>query len=190
MGFDAASRYKLVDEAVMLPGRSLITRTEKGPFVDTGIELNKFDPLWAEVNQARIYLSVEEIRELAEGAGLFDEIRERTIPNEVAAYQRGFTEGVNSHGDVAALADRLDAAAARLRRSAGVSDPVVPVGEAGADPLVLVTDGGERGAAHAGDGGADGGDGAPGGQGDGAGGDDRPAVVPVGTSDGDNPFRI
>jgi len=188
--FDPASRFRLVQEATMQPAVCLITKTDKGPFVDTNMELNKFDPIWSEVNMARIYLSVDVVREMAEGAGLFDEVRERAITNSVAEYERGHNEGVIEGGHLTAAADRLAAGLARLGHGSRVSESILPQGDAGTDPLILVTDGNERRVVGKGVDGTEREHGAPARQGNGAGSKRRAARVPSDSGDGVNPFRI
>jgi hypothetical protein len=133
MGFDPSARFKLVDQATMAPGRCLITQTPTGPFVDTG-----YDIKFSEVG--RVYLSIAALREMAEGAGLFDDIREELSDQMVGAERRGFQEGIEDGTELAALADRLDALVGRLRSRDVAVDPA-PEERAGDDePAVLVTD--------------------------------------------------
>jgi len=62
------SRFFLVDAPALDPGVCWITKTSKGPFIDTGVDLSR-----NVIDRGRIYLSVDAIREMAQLAGLFDE---------------------------------------------------------------------------------------------------------------------
>lgn len=62
------SRFFLVDAPALDPGVCWITKTSKGPFIDTGVDLSK-----TVIDRGRIYLSVDVLREMAQLAGLFDE---------------------------------------------------------------------------------------------------------------------
>lgn len=64
------TRYRLVEVPTFYPGADLLTRGVTGPFVDTGFDI----PLEL-VNRrdARVYLSVDTIRELAQTAGILSE---------------------------------------------------------------------------------------------------------------------
>lgn len=62
------SRYFLTDAPALDPGVCWITKTSKGPFIDTGVDLSR-----NVIDRGRIYLSVDTIREMAQLAGLFDE---------------------------------------------------------------------------------------------------------------------
>lgn len=190
MGFDSASRFRLVEQATAQPGFCLITKSDKGPFVDVGLDLNKFDGIFAEANLARVYLSVAVLRELAEGAGLFEEIRTRALFNEIAAEERGYNEGIATHGDLASLADRFDTATSRIRISSSDDDNLVPAGTDDDEPAVLVVDGeslngNDEDAEH-----ADRSNRTPRRQSNGASKERGPASVSVDSSDGYNPFRI
>lgn len=139
--FDPASRFQLVADAMQNPGMCFITRVTRGPFVDTGLVLNKFDQIWSETNQSRIYLSVAVLQEMAEGAGLFDEERERSLVKETEAYRRGLTEGAYEGGELVAAADRLVGAAERLRVGPVDAGSEASGGDVGPEPDVLVLDG-------------------------------------------------
>jgi len=181
--FDPASRFSLTEEATMAPGKCFVTGTLVGPFVDLGRDMQ-----FSETGRA--YLSIDVIRELAEGAGLFDEDRERSIPTEVAAYQRGYAEGVTDNGDLADLATRLEHIAARIRRGSSNADPILSSGEAEPDPVVIVTDGyTDRRRVEDVDG-SDGEYGATAGQGNGARGKRRLAGVSGRSVDGTDSFHI
>jgi hypothetical protein len=133
MSFDPSGRFKLVDQAVMAPGRCLITQTPTGPFVDTG-----YDIKFSEVG--RVYLSIAALREMAEGVGLFDDIRDEMAEQMVGIERRGFQEGIEDGTELAALADRLGDLVDRIRSRDVAADPA-PEERAGDDePAVLVTD--------------------------------------------------
>lgn len=185
--FDPASRFHLVDQAVQAPGMCIITKATEGPFIDTGLVLNKFDSIWAEVNMARIYLSVDVLREMAEGAGLFDEERERSAVREAEALNRGWAEGVNERGDLAAVADRVGGALDRFRAGTVGARPDAEGAGVEPEPDVLVVDGEAVGSARA----SRPAQRAARGQGDGPRRSRRPAGVSGDSGDGaDNPFRI
>ncbi len=84
------SRFFLTDAPALQPGVCWITRTGKGPFVDTGIDLSK-----TVVDRGRMYLSVDVIREMAQLAGLFDE--EKPVSVELydkEVYDRGYNDAM------------------------------------------------------------------------------------------------
>lgn len=140
MTFDPASRFQLVPEAQQNPGMCFITRVTQGPFVDTGLVLNKFDQIWSETNQSRIYLSVAVLREMAEGAGLFDELKSKyqNIQEEVHAH--GWAEGVSESGELVAVADRLVGAVERLHDGLAATGPEASGTDEGDEPGAFVLD--------------------------------------------------
>lgn len=82
------SRFFLVDAPPLDPGVCWITKTSKGPFIDTGVDLSK-----TVVDRGRIYLSVDVIREMAQLAGLFDEGEPKTAGLKKKQW---FEEGYNA----------------------------------------------------------------------------------------------
>ena len=145
---DPAGRFQLVDSALSAPGYDWITRSEKGPFIDSGLEV-KFSEF------GRLYLSVATVREMAEAAGLFNEEGETDAQKTAAAaeYFRGYSDAVkeNPNGHLADLADRLGRIADALAGTGGVpveespaldAPDVALTGPVGAvEPEVFTTDG-------------------------------------------------
>lgn len=184
---DAAGRFTMVEAPALPPGRCWVTRTDKGPFIDTGttVEFGEF---------GRLYISVEAIREMAQVAGLFDEgmsISKRF--KEIEWEQRGYDKATkeNIGGNLRELVDRLDSVADRIAGVPFVVDAPAPspvatpdAPDAGndddAEPTVFVTDGPD----HAVD--AAGADESPeaahglDGQSDGAADDERPVSIQIG----------
>lgn len=183
MAFDTASRFKLVEDAILAPGKCLVTGTSKGPFVD----LNR-DMQFSETGRA--YLSVDVVRELAEGAGILDELRAHISVAEQAAYDTGYDKGVSDHADFDAAASRLGNLVDRIRRPDPLPEPEVDEGEGDDEPLVLVADGSFADPTDKAVDAADGELGEAPGQSDESGSDERSVVVPSGSGDGTNPFRI
>jgi hypothetical protein len=67
-----------------------ITKTSKGPFIDTGVDLSK-----TVVDRGRIYLSVDVIREMAQLAGLFEEGEPQTAGlKKKQWYEEGYNAAV------------------------------------------------------------------------------------------------
>jgi hypothetical protein len=82
------SRFFLVDAPALDPGVCWITKTSKGPFIDTGVDLSK-----TVIDRGRIYLSVDVIREMAQLAGLFEEGEPKTAGLKK---KRWYEEGYNA----------------------------------------------------------------------------------------------
>jgi len=84
------SRFFLTDAPALAPGVCWITKTSKGPFIDTGIDLSK-----NVIDRGRIYLSVEALREMAQLAGLFDEGEPKTaVLKKKQWYEEGYNEAM------------------------------------------------------------------------------------------------
>ena len=84
------SRFFLTDAPALSPGVCWITKTGKGPFVDTGIDLSK-----TVVDRGRMYLSVDVIREMAQLAGLFDEKKPVSVElHDKEVYDRGYNDAI------------------------------------------------------------------------------------------------
>ena len=84
------SRFFLVDAPPLDPGVCWITKTSKGPFIDTGVDLSK-----TVVDRGRIYLSVDVLREMAQIAGLFDEGEPKTAGlKKKQWYEEGYQAAV------------------------------------------------------------------------------------------------
>ena len=84
------SRFFLTDAPALSPGVCWITRTGKGPFVDTGIDLSK-----NVVDRGRMYLSVDVIREMAQLAGLFNEGKPVSVElHDKEVYDRGYNDAI------------------------------------------------------------------------------------------------
>ena len=144
---DAAGRFQLMQTAISTPGVDWITGSDKGPFIDTGheIQFGKF---------GRLYLSVDTVREMADAAGLFDEeLRSSVVSSHAAEYFRGYSDAVkeNPNGHLADIIDRLGSVAAALAGTGGValerpSEVAVPDASYAGDieedgPIVFTTDG-------------------------------------------------
>lgn len=144
--FDAQSRYRLTETAQLSPGVDFLTKATQGPFVDTGLTLNKFDTIFAESNGARVYLSVATLREMAEGAGLFDELRAELLTAEHRGVQIGYADAMkeNLGGTVSDLIERLGALTSRLSDGGDVFSTEGARPAAVEEPLVLVIDGPDR----------------------------------------------
>jgi hypothetical protein len=84
------SRFFLVDAPPLDPGVCWITKTSKGPFIDTGVDLSK-----TVIDRGRIYLSVDVLREMAQIAGLFDEGEPKTAGlKKKQWYEEGYQAAV------------------------------------------------------------------------------------------------
>jgi hypothetical protein len=84
------SRFFLVDAPALDPGVCWITKTSKGPFIDTGVDLSK-----TVIDRGRIYLSVDVIREMAQLAGLFEEGEPKTAGlKKKQWYEEGYNAAV------------------------------------------------------------------------------------------------
>jgi len=84
------SRFFLTDAPALAPGVCWITRTSKGPFIDTGVDLSK-----NVIDRGRIYLSVEALREMAQLAGLFDEGEPKTaVLKKKQWYEEGYNDAM------------------------------------------------------------------------------------------------
>lgn len=104
----------LVEQAVQYPFKCAVSGTEVGPFIDTGVSYETRSGMYPE---ARIYLAVAVVREIAETAGVVAgaEINEARLAQEYArgkfaAAQERLGEDVlrvaNSLGDIAAVLAR------------------------------------------------------------------------------------
>lgn len=62
------SPYTLVQSPTLAPGDDYITRSLKGPFIDTGLQIKP-----GQARHGRVYLSIDTVREMAQILGLFDE---------------------------------------------------------------------------------------------------------------------
>jgi hypothetical protein len=145
--FDAASRFKLVETAAQMPGIDFITNSPNGPFVDTGLKVSKFDAMFDPVyGGAHVYLAAATIREMAEGAGLFEPFRDELLRIQQIGYDLGYADAMkeNIGGTVSDLATRLGGLADRIAGAV--------VAEAGPDQVrgddsdsgVFVTNGEQR----------------------------------------------
>lgn len=61
------SPYTKVAAPALAPGDDYITRSLKGPFIDTGLQIKP-----GQARHGRVYLSIDTIREMAQILGLFD----------------------------------------------------------------------------------------------------------------------
>lgn len=68
------SPYKMVASPSLAPGDDYITRSLKGPFIDTGLQIKP-----GQARHGRVYLSIDTVREMAQILGLFDGL----VPKEV-----------------------------------------------------------------------------------------------------------
>ena len=85
-----SSRFFMTDAPALQPGVCWITKTSKGPFVDTGVDLSK-----TVVDRGRIYLSVDVIREMAQLAGLFGEDEPKTAAlKKKQWYEEGYNDAI------------------------------------------------------------------------------------------------
>lgn len=193
---DPAGRFHLVGEAIQAPGVCWVTKTEKGPFIDTGLSI-------AFGEFGRLYLSVEVVREMALVAGVIG--GELSVPAQMRSqenYQRGYDLATkeNISGNLRELVDRLVGVVDRLDGVPYFGDteasPMVAVENASepsvddeAEPAVFVTvrdtepvdaEGADEATEDSGRSDR---------QSDGPSDDDRPVSLPSNTSDV-NPFRI
>lgn len=84
------SRYFLTDAPALAPGVCWITKTGKGPFIDTGVDLST-----TVVDRGRIYLAVDTIREMAQIAGLFEEGEPKTAAlKKKQWYEEGYNDAM------------------------------------------------------------------------------------------------
>lgn len=84
------SRFFLTDAPALSPGVCWITKTGKGPFIDTGVDLSK-----NVIDRGRIYLSVDAIREMAQLAGLFNEGEPvAAVLKKKQWYEEGYNDAV------------------------------------------------------------------------------------------------
>lgn len=99
----------LVQQAVQYPFKCAISGTEVGPFIDTGVAYETRSGMYPD---ARIYIAVSVVREIAEVAGVTEgaQINQARLTEE---YNRGkfaaLTEGLGD--DVLRVADSLGAIA-------------------------------------------------------------------------------
>ena len=61
------SPYTKVAAPALAPGDDYITRSLKGPFIDTGLQIKP-----GQARHGRVYLSIDTVREMAQILGLFD----------------------------------------------------------------------------------------------------------------------
>lgn len=195
MTYNPNSRFKLVDAPILAPGEDFITRTINGPFIDTGTDLGFGQ-------KGRVYLSVDTLREMADTAGLLDTADSQKV-NYDAAYKQGYADAMREKLDDK-LRDDIDELLHILRSdnpapALGVVEEGDSVGDAaeGAEPEPSGEDGGAGDSDGSSiDGVVEGGDEAPepdvapSRKGNGAGGKQRRANVPSGSSNGANPFRL
>lgn len=180
---DPAGRFKLIEEAVTAPGVCWVTKTDKGPFIDTGttVAFGEF---------GRLYLSVAAVREMAT---LFD--NEVSTPVEVPEKEEKTLDDElrDLAVQLARLADRIPSAADSVQPEAASTvadaDASASVEVDDSVPPVFDTDGSDVAkpkqrankstqAAHG-----------PDKQSNGATRNKRSADIPSGASDV-NPFRI
>lgn len=105
MGVNPTSRFQPVETATMAPGTSFLTKNHIGPFIDTGKQLAKDDHFWG-----RVYLSYDEIREMAAQAGMFDKY-EQQIEDERTRSQTfldSYESGVQASWDAGYAAGRAE----------------------------------------------------------------------------------
>ena len=122
MAQDAASRYQLIASTPLPPGVDWITRSDKGPFVDTGVDI-QFAAF------GRLYLSVSTVRELAEAAGVIGEGPSAgEQAREAQEYFRGYSDAVkeNEIGHLDRIVERLAGVAIALHGTGGVAVEVSP----------------------------------------------------------------
>lgn len=116
---DPSSRFKLIDEALTAPGVCWITKTDKGPFIDTGIAV-KFGEF------GRVYLSVAAVREMA---GLLEDDTEVSIPVEEPEEEKSVDDELRDLAvQLARIADRVPSAAdgAQPEAASTVADADAP----------------------------------------------------------------
>jgi len=121
------TRFQLTDAPAASPGVDFITRTPTGPFVDTGYNVTFEDGRFS----ARVYLSVDTIRELAETAGLFAPQRDADTEELAASYKAvwddGYKVALKENADVLRdLVGRLGAAVGGLGDPGMDGFPVQP----------------------------------------------------------------
>lgn len=75
----------LVQRAELYPYKDAITGSERGPFIDTGIQTT---PDFGDMLGQRIYLSLDTVREMAQLAGITEGVRDTQ-----EAHTRGYVEG-------------------------------------------------------------------------------------------------
>lgn len=73
------SPYTKVEVPAFAPGDDYITRSVKGPFVDTGLQIKP-----GQARHGRVYLSKDTVREMAEVLGLFDGLVPEDVEHECA----------------------------------------------------------------------------------------------------------
>lgn len=136
--YDPASRYQLVDQATMLPGTDFLTKQIVGPFIDTGRDVE-----FSEIG--RVYISVDNIREMAQNAGLFDHEEGDNADSFQKGFDAGYAAALAERETIDELArdiaDRLRDATARVERPADVVEREI---EEDDELLVFVTPGAPR----------------------------------------------
>jgi len=120
----------LVQSATLYPYKDAITGSEKGPFIDTGIQTT---PDFGDQLGKRIYLSLDTVREMAALAGVT-----HAAADTGEAHTRGYVEGKldaiqeDLGGNLARIAGDLGVVVAHLRARTGdvvaAEDAEVPAG--------------------------------------------------------------
>lgn len=196
------ARFKLVESPVLSPGEDFITRTIRGPFIDTNTDLGFGQ-------KGRVYLSVETLREMADVAGLLDTAASTEV-REKEAYAQGYADAMKEKLDVrfldafdelvdvfradtrpdrVLLVEEREDSAVSVETAAEAASPPVEEPAGGAAPIEPVLDGVVDSVLDAGDDSAEPNP-APRGKGDGSGSKRRRDDVPSDSSDGANPFKL
>lgn len=117
------SRFFLTDAPALAPGVCWITKTSKGPFIDTGVDLSKHV-----VDRGRIYLSVDALREMAQLAGLFDEGEPKTAAlKKKEWYEQGYNDAIKEL-KTDAVNNFIERVLVDSASTAGAATPVVAEG--------------------------------------------------------------
>jgi hypothetical protein len=129
----SGSSFQKVDLALRAPGESFLTRNINGPFIDTHLDfgIDGRPPF-----RGRVYIAVEELREMADQAGLFDEYKQAVHESQALlgeyegrAYTQGYEDGQKetTRDDselrdlLLDLADRLPGSSRAALEAAGVA---------------------------------------------------------------------
>lgn len=117
MADDPSGRYHVMQTAVAAPGVDWVTRSPDGPFIDTGVDI-------AFAEHGRLYLSIETVRQLADVAGLFDNLNIAGTDEIEAAREEGYGRALKE-GLVEHLGDYISDLGGILAAATGDSDSVV-----------------------------------------------------------------
>jgi hypothetical protein len=104
---DPAGKYQLVENLISSPGHCWISKVSEGQFIDTGMSI-----LFNE--KGRLYISVSELKEMANVAGLFDGLQKKDPNRDNTMRSIGYAEGIKENGSINSTINRLNDSAGRI----------------------------------------------------------------------------